>query len=126
MALADLYVDPMTKSVTTASGNSVEFFIDMQPATQAEVEMLRTTDIQTIEYLEAPSDPRFHGARYAVNYVLVKYDYGGYTSLSGQQPFSYRIMVIIARIHGLPPGRCYMILAVDSGMRAILISDATT
>ncbi len=87
MALADLYVDPMTKSVTTASGNSVEFFIDMQPATQAEVEMLRTTDIQTIEYLEAPSDPRFHGARYAVNYVLVKYDYGGYTSLSGQQHF---------------------------------------
>lgn len=87
MALADLYVDPMTKSVATASGKSVELFIDMQPATQTEVEMLRSMDIQTIEYLESPSDPRFHGARYAVNYVLVKYDYGGYTSLSGQQHF---------------------------------------
>ncbi|MDE6097673.1 MAG: hypothetical protein K2G24_02175 [Muribaculaceae bacterium] len=87
MALADLYVDPMSKTVTTASGNGVAFFIDMQPATQVEVDMLRAMDIQTVEYFESPSDPRFHGARYAINYVLVKYDYGGYTIFSGQQNF---------------------------------------
>ena len=44
-------------------------------------------DIETVEFLVSPADPRFQGARYALNYVLVKYKYGGYTVVDGQQRF---------------------------------------
>ena len=49
--------------------------------------MLRAMDIETVEFLVSPADPRFQGARYALNYVLVKYKYGGYTVVDGQQRF---------------------------------------
>ena len=87
MSISSLYVDPMTKAVTTAAGDGVKFFIDMQPASQTQIEMLRAMDIQTVEFLESPADPRFQGARYVINYVLVKYEFGGYTVLSAQQRF---------------------------------------
>ncbi|MDE6131624.1 MAG: hypothetical protein K2F74_08540 [Muribaculaceae bacterium] len=87
MSLSSLRVNPIDNSVTNAAGGGVALFIDMQPATQAEVENLRSMDIQTIEYLESPSDPRFQGAIYAVNYVLVKYEYGGYTGVYANQRF---------------------------------------
>lgn len=87
MALAQLRVDPMEGSVTTASGESISLYIDMQPASQQEVSMLRAMDIETVEFLVSPADPRFKGDRYVLNYVLVKYEYGGYTVLDGQQRF---------------------------------------
>lgn len=85
MGISSLYVDPMSKTVTTAAGDGIELFIDMQPASTQEVSMLRAVDIQTVEFLESPSDPRFRGARYVLNYVLVKYEYGGYTVADAHQ-----------------------------------------
>lgn len=87
MAMAQLNVDPMSGTVTTASGEAISLYIDMRPSSQQEISMLRAMDIETVEFLVSPSDPRFQGARYVLNYVLVKYKYGGYTVVDGQQRF---------------------------------------
>ena len=64
MAMAQLNVDPMSGSVTTASGEAISLYIDMRPSSQQEISMLRAMDIETVEFLVSPSDPRFQGARY--------------------------------------------------------------
>lgn len=87
MPISVLSVDPLSKSIRTNTDDGVELFINGVSATPAEVQNIRSEDVRKIEYLEQPSDPRFNNARYALNYVVVNYDRGGYTKVNGQQRF---------------------------------------
>lgn len=65
-------------NVVTNSGKEVAVFIDYLPATDSDLQAMRTEDVKKVEYYEYPSDPRLQGNPYAVNFIMQKYKYGGY------------------------------------------------
>lgn len=65
-------------SVQTASGQDVDLFIDFQPASSSDLSGMRMTDVKKVEYYDYPDDPRFMGKAHVVNFVMQKYEYGGY------------------------------------------------
>lgn len=87
MNIPELMVNPVSRTVTTLSGEDVSYFIDYIPATAAQLENLRTSDVKSVQIYEAPSDPVFLGKRNVVNFILVKYEYGGYGKISASQFF---------------------------------------
>lgn len=85
MGISSLYIDPMSQKISTASGEAVRTFIDHVPATDQDIANLRPMDVLRVELFNYPQDPRFRGAAHALNFVMVKYEYGGYTKLDGEQ-----------------------------------------
>ncbi len=73
------------ESVSTISGQTVDIFINYMPATNEDIQGLRTKDVRRIEYLDFPTDPRFRNAQHAVNIIVTDYVYGGYTKLAASQ-----------------------------------------
>lgn len=74
-------------TVRTASGQDVEIFIDFQPASSADLSGMRMTDVKKVEYYEYPEDPRFQGKAHVVNFVMLKYEYGGYVKAYANEFF---------------------------------------
>ena len=70
LGMTEIQVDPRTNEVTTNSGQPVDYFVNGQPAKPGEVEGLWPAEIRKVEYLEAPSDPRFMGKQYVINYIV--------------------------------------------------------
>lgn len=87
MAIPSLKVDIQSDDVRTVSGDDVSLFIDFVPATTNEIKNLRTMDVERVDVYDSPKDPRFGGARHAVNYILVKYEYGGYITMQAHPSF---------------------------------------
>lgn len=87
MAIPQLNARLGSSSVTTAGGESVAMYIDYVPATADDLKMMRMADVKTVEFLEYPSDARFQGNRYVVNFRMVKYEYGGYVKVLGTENF---------------------------------------
>lgn len=85
MGLPTVRVNPADMSITTNLGEGVQTFIDFLPADKNELSGMRPQDVRYVEVYENPQDPRFNGARYAVNFIMVKYEYGGYTKLNAFQ-----------------------------------------
>lgn len=81
MAIPQIEVNPVSQAVTTASGQGVAVFIDFLPATSQDLQGMKTQDVKKVEYYLHPTDPRFQGARYAINFVMQKYVWGGYTKV---------------------------------------------
>lgn len=79
MAIPQIEVNPVSQAVTTATGQGVAVFIDFLPATAQDLQGMKTQDVKKVEYYLHPTDPRFQGARYAINFVMQKYVWGGYT-----------------------------------------------
>ncbi len=83
MAIPQLSLS-MGNSVTTVSNQQVQLFIDGIPATNNDIKNMRIADVKKIEYYDYPADPRFMGSSHVINFIMKKYEYGGYfkTSLS--------------------------------------------
>ena len=76
-----------SSNVTTASGQPVAMYINYMPATANDLKMMKMTDVLSVEYLEYPADPRFQGKRFVVNFIMTKYEYGGYVKALGTENF---------------------------------------
>lgn len=73
----------MSGNIETASGSQVGVFIDYVPASADDLKAMRMSDVRRVEYYENPTDPRMQGYTFAVNYVMAKYEYGGYVKAMG-------------------------------------------
>lgn len=87
MSIPQISVDPVSQAVQTAHGQNVSIFIDYLPATAEDLSGMRTQDVKKVEYFMHPSDARFQGAKYVINFVMQKYEWGGYTKLSAEKSF---------------------------------------
>ena len=70
MSIPQIDVDPVSQAVKTAHGQNVSIFIDYVPATSEDLKGMKTQDVKKVEYYQHPSDVRFQGAKYAVNFVM--------------------------------------------------------
>ncbi len=82
LAIRQVKVNPKDNSVTDFSGNTVPIYINSMEASAEELKGMRTADVRRVEYLEAPTDPRFHGATHVINFIVQEYEYGGYTKFN--------------------------------------------
>ncbi|MCM1448799.1 MAG: hypothetical protein NC082_00500 [Clostridiales bacterium] len=87
MSIPQIDVDPINLAVKTAHGQDVSIFIDYIPATSADLQGMKTQDVKKVEYYTHPSDARFQGAKYVINFVMQKYEWGGYTKLTADKWF---------------------------------------
>ncbi|MDE5631510.1 MAG: hypothetical protein K2I54_01665, partial [Muribaculaceae bacterium] len=83
MAIPQINTRLGSSSVTTASGQPVAIYIDYVPASENDLKMMRVADVKSVEYLEYPSDARFQGNRYVINFRMTQYEYGGYVKALG-------------------------------------------
>lgn len=70
-------------NITDLAGKSVDVFIDFLPASKEDLQGMRMQDVKKVEYYDFPSDPRFQGKAHVVNFVMQKYEYGGYVKALG-------------------------------------------
>ncbi len=87
LAIPQLAVDVLKSSVTMNTGESVGFFIDGVPATENDVADMNTRDVMRVEVLDYPTDPKFRNSAHVVNFIMQKYEYGGYTKLNTTEMF---------------------------------------
>lgn len=85
MALTELPYDYRKNAVTDAAGSNVNYFIDGKEATQKELKAMNPSDVVRVEYFPMPTSGKFHGKKNVVNYVMKKYDTGGFTRLKALQ-----------------------------------------
>ena len=85
LAIPQININLVDESVTTLTGGEVAIYVDGLPATSEELKGMRTADVRRIEYLDFPTDPRFGGNEHVINFIMQKYEYGGYTKLSGSE-----------------------------------------
>lgn len=87
LSIPTLSISLMDNSIKTILGEGVSVYVDYLPASEEQIMNIRAGDIKRIEVIDYPQDPRFEGARHVVHFILVKYEYGGYTTLRAQQTF---------------------------------------
>ena len=85
IGITTLNVSALEGTISTIGGEAVSTFIDFRPASRTDVRNIRAEDVKRVEVYDFPSDPRFGGAKHVVNFVMEKYEFGGYTKLDGSQ-----------------------------------------
>lgn len=66
------------EEVRTVAGKPVNIYIDFLPASAQDLQGMRMADVRRVEYYDFPSDPRFQGMPHVINFIMQKYEYGGY------------------------------------------------
>ena len=86
--------------IQSISGKDVAVFIDYIPASENDLKAMRMADVKRVEYYESPSDPRLQGNQFVVNYIMAKYEYGGYVKGYGNfyVPFYNEQLLANARL----------------------------
>lgn len=82
MAIPQLRVSP-NDEIKDLAGKNVDVFIDFLPASKADMNGMRMQDVKKVEYYDFPADPRFLGKAHVVNFIMQKYEYGGYVKAYG-------------------------------------------
>lgn len=82
MAIPQLRITPKNE-ILTSGGKGVDIYIDFLPASEQDLSGMRMQDVKKVEYYDYPADPRFQGKPHVVNFVMQKYEYGGYLKLYG-------------------------------------------
>lgn len=82
LAIPQLNVNALNGTVTTNTGERVTFFIDGVPATDSDIADMNTRDVIRVEILDHLTDPKFRNSAHVVNFIMQKYEYGGYTKLN--------------------------------------------
>ncbi len=77
MAIPQLRISPKGE-ISDLAGKNVDIFIDFIPANKDDLEGMRIADVKKVEYYDYPADPRFQGKAHIVNFIMQKYEYGGY------------------------------------------------
>ena len=113
MNILDVIVNPITKEATSAGGETISMFIDFLPASAQQIREIRPQDIERIDIIHSPDDPRFQNARVVANYIMKKYLYGGYTKVDGTQKF-------IALLRQLRP--VFQVLLQEDDLRPFCLS----
>ncbi|MDE6263930.1 MAG: TonB-dependent receptor family protein [Paramuribaculum sp.] len=85
LAIPQITVNLVDESVTTLSGEPVAVYVDGLPASPQELQGMRIADVRRVEYLDFPTDARYAGNDHVINFVMQKYEYGGYTKLSASE-----------------------------------------
>ena len=86
MAIPQLRISDGSK-IETSDGKAVSIFINYLPASRQDLVGMRTTDVRKVEYYDYPADPRFQGAAHVVNFIMQRYEYGGYVKGYANQSF---------------------------------------
>ena len=87
LAIPQISINLMDNTVTTPSGQNVAIYINYIPASAEEMEGISTADVRRVEYLDFPADPRFQGNEHVINFIVQKYEYGGYTKATLNENF---------------------------------------
>lgn len=82
LSIPQISINLVDESVTTLTGGMIALYVNGLPASAEELQGIRTEDIKVVEYLDFPSNPRYDGNEHVINFVVQKYEYGGYTKLS--------------------------------------------
>lgn len=87
MSIPELRVDWLTNAVTDNFGKSVPIFINYMKASGSDLTGMRTADVRRVEFINAPTDPRFQGEAQVINFIVEEYEYGGYTKSTVKEGF---------------------------------------
>mgnify|MGYP003214076935 CR=1 FL=1 len=76
------------KGTVSALGGGVALYIDGMEADEREVRQLRPSDVERVQFMDAPTG-RYAGNNTALNFILKKKDSGGYAALDALQRIGY-------------------------------------
>lgn len=81
MMIPTLRVNLASNTVESVTKKEIKYFINGLVANNDEIMAIAPEDVNKVEVLEYPKDAKYLGAEIAINYVVTKYLWGGYTKI---------------------------------------------
>lgn len=85
MGLPMVYVDQ--GSIKSLSGKDIPVYINGIQADGIDLSTFWPKQTKRVEYIQNPTDPKYHGAEAVLNFVMQEYEIGGITKLNAGQTF---------------------------------------